>query len=393
MEFTADQSSAIESITTWLKLAFNSDIIYTLGGFAGTGKTTVLSEIRKQLDPTMKVAFCCFTGKATSVLSRKLGIVNANDKVSTIHSLIYEPVIDPDTKEVIEWRLRVPADVKVDIMIIDEASMVSEELIRDLQTFKKPMIACGDHGQLPPVSGSQFNLMNDPLSKLETIHRQEADNPIIKLSMMARLDGFIPYQEFGKNVVKDYKSSGVISKFINNSGRFENTVILCAYNKTRLTINTQIRKHFGYSSVFPMPGERVICLRNNKKKSIFNGMQGTVQYCEPDRKGKHLEMEIKMDGSALPYHGIVSCEGFSNPSPTMEEGPISVKTIRTVTGTKKVSEYPDYFDYGYCITTHKSQGSEWERVMIIEEVCKMWDHKKWLYTAVTRSKDQLLIVR
>jgi exodeoxyribonuclease-5 len=147
--------------------------VQTLGGYAGTGKTTV---IRTLTDHLPSFAVCAYTGKAANVLRRK-GVAGA----STIHILIFSPREE-------EWRdergrihvkmvfdLKEPSEVDATGFIVDEASMVNRELHDALLTFDRPIIYVGDHGQLPPVGGADFNLMSNPDVTLEEVHRNAGE--------------------------------------------------------------------------------------------------------------------------------------------------------------------------------------------------------------------------
>jgi len=253
----------------------------TLGGYAGTGKTTLIAILRKLLfkqDPKLKVAFAAFTGKAARVLKNYLkenDVLYKGDSIGTIHSLIYS-VIENEQHEIIGWKNK--EELKVDLIIIDEASMVDQKIWLDLLSYNIPILAVGDHGQLPPVNG-QFNLMENPEIKLEEIHRQVADNPIIKLSIEARKYGRIKVGNYGKGVRKlsknDPESQEIIENYLQQYN--QDTLILCGYNNTRIKLNNYLRTLLGFESALPQAGDRVICLRNKQQKAIFNGMLGTLQ--------------------------------------------------------------------------------------------------------------------
>lgn len=166
----------------------------TLGGYAGTGKTTLLGQLRTALhekNKKLRVSFCSYTGKATRVMKSKL-VSNAalqdQDSISTIHGLLYTPILD-DKENITGWKRK--DEVECDLIIIDEASMIDKEIWNDLLSYHIPIIAVGDHGQLPPIRGT-FNVMEHPDLRLEEIHRQAKGNPIIEVSVKARLEGTIP---------------------------------------------------------------------------------------------------------------------------------------------------------------------------------------------------------
>src|SRR3989344_157308 len=151
-KLSPDQRSALEELYGWCKAPKNTYI--SVGGYAGVGKTTLLAVFRKLLfanNPKLKVAFCSFTGRATRVLQQRLKSGQAifpKDSISTIHGLIYSPVIN-SRHQITGWELK--DALPYDLIIIDEASMVNEAIWKDLLWFAKPIVAVGDHGQLPPI--------------------------------------------------------------------------------------------------------------------------------------------------------------------------------------------------------------------------------------------------
>ena len=190
IELSSDQQFCFDAIMSWYS---NPSALLSMGGYAGCGKTTLIGKMRNTLPRSTRVAFCCFTGKASSVLRSKLQLFEIqrfpDDYCGTIHSLIYEPILDDVTNEIIGWVLRVK--IPYDLIVIDEASMVNEELFKDLCSYNIPILAVGDHGQLPPIDGN-LNLMKSPMLKLEKVHRFAESNPITKVSILAREQGFIP---------------------------------------------------------------------------------------------------------------------------------------------------------------------------------------------------------
>lgn len=146
--------------------------------------------------------------------------------------------------------------------------------------------------------------------------------------------------------------------------------MICAFNKTRVGVNEQIRTAKGYSGLLNV-GERVMCLRNNKKQGLFNGMQGTVLKLYTGKNGRKM-MDFQFDD--IVFEGI-----WYDPSNFGQE---SYKI-------KHGSDTANPFDYAYCITCHKSQGDEFKSVLVIEQQCKNWSHRRWAYTAASRAKEKL----
>jgi len=384
-ELSKDQDKALNQMLDFYASKNKDRDFLTLGGYAGTGKTTLISELRKEIDtinPKAKIAFCAFTGKAVQVLKNKLvqnQAIYKKDEISTIHSLIYRTIED-ERGAVLGWIKKELEEVDFDLIIVDEASMVDEKIWNDLKYYAIPIIAVGDHGQLPPISGD-FNLMNTPEIKLENIHRQAEGNPIIQVSILARERGKIPHQKWDKNVFKvpTYEGHEYFEDLFSSYN--SETLVLCNFNNTRLRLNQSIRNHLGFEGANPQKNDRVICLRNNHEKQIFNGMQGYIKYIKPKNELSY-DVEIEMDGSSKLYTGLISKDQFN-----------SETTLNNINKSYKTQGL-DLFDFGYALTVHKSQGSQAKKVILFEERNKHQsddDFRRWLYTAVTRAEEKLII--
>lgn len=388
LKLTASQKEVLVNVIEWYKTLPSPHL--TFGGYAGTGKTTLTAQFRKLLHkarPKDRVAFCAYTGKAARVLDATLKNHQAtvkNDNVSTIHSLIYAPLTS-SSGQVTGWKKK--KKVPFDLIIVDEASMVDEEIWHDLQSFDTPIWAIGDHGQLPPIQG-QFNLMENPQLKIEEIHRQAADNPIIKLSMIARTTGSIDIGDYGQGVKKldryDPLSGQEVEDILKSFQ--ENTMILTGYNHTRVKLNQQIRQFQDIHQPEPQPGDHVICLKNNWEKGIYNGMSGIIQDLAPayDDDGEHhwYQAEIQLEDRQV-YTGKISKHQFNEMSTINEHEKLPYSLLG------------DLFDFGYALTVHKAQGSQAESVLLFEERNKYMsdeDWRRWLYTGVTRAQENLTIV-
>ncbi len=384
-ELSPDQNKTIETLISFCESKNKKEDFITLGGYAGTGKTTLISELRKKLNnlnPKLKVGFCAFTGKAVQVLKNKLvqnGAIFKKDDISTIHSLIYRTIED-DRGAVLGWIKKEDTEIDYDLIIVDEASMVDQKIWEDLKYYGIPIIAVGDHGQLPPISGT-FNLMDKPLLKLENIHRQAQNNPIIQVSILAREQGKIPHQKWSKNVFKVPMSEGHEYYEDLFTSYDADTLILCNFNNTRLRLNQAVRRHLGFEGETPQKNDRVICLRNNHTEQIYNGMQGYIKYIKSKSEVAY-DTEIDMDGSVRYYNGVISKDQFN-----------SGTTLNNINRSYKTQGL-DLFDFGYALTVHKAQGSQAKRVILFEERTKHQsdeDFKRWLYTAITRAEEKLII--
>lgn len=338
---TDEQRAVVESL---LKI---KDGISTLGGLAGTGKSTVVSYLMKYL---RNFACCAFTGKAAEVLRTKG--VNA----TTIHSLIYYPDDERDPNGDVVFNKK--NQLSCQGIIVDEASMVSKYIYDDLVSFGLPVIFVGDHGQLEPV-GEDLNLMRNPDYKLETIHRNAGD--IAKFAHHLRAG----------NDAADFEESPLV-KIVPKCDAYpmlsEVDQIICAFNNTRVSVNKYVRKVKGLPEDEPVVGDRVISLMNSRKLKIYNGTQGVIKRISPHKMALMLSTGVTVNAK----HSLASFNALGKRS--------------------DLYNYKHPFDYAYVVTCHKAQGSEWGRVLVIEQKSDLWDHKRWAYTAASRAKEELIWV-
>lgn len=339
---TKEQKDVIKGILKDVK----KQIVTTLSGCAGSGKTTTLKRLAELLPG---FAVCSFTGKAVNVL-RKKGI----EKASTIHSLIYSPIRIDDK---IEFELKAPYAFEYDGFIIDEAGMLSKELYDDILSFNKPMICIGDHAQLEPV-GTSFNLMKDPMYKLETIHRNAGE--IAYFANHIRC-GNSPTSFPTGDKVKFLNSTDVTNDLLTSVDQ-----IICAFNKFRIEKNNEIRHILGYKKLVEV-GEKIICLRNNKRLLLFNGMQGVVTRVH----NKYPQFDFKADDTFY----------------------FDIRYDRNQFGKEKnefvMDESINPFDYSFCVTAHKMQGDEANQVLVYDQYCSHWDMIRWQYSVASRAKEKV----
>jgi exodeoxyribonuclease-5 len=398
---TVEQITVVQNVINEIHQYRSTGVpfLVRVGGYAGTGKTFMLANLRKEVAKYwghLEIAFATFTGKASSVLKTKLtennGIFN-HDFIGTIHSLIYHPraVYVPKLKRwvIVGWRLKKPEELFCDIIFIDEGSMVSKDIWKDLLKFGKPIVVVGDHGQLPPIGEGSFSLMFNPDFVLTQIHRQALNSPIIKLSKFIREEGYIPYKILSKDVLKTNWNTKHCQDIWESINFEENTMVLCGFNASRVNLNDKIRTKLGYKKRQPYPGERIVCLKNNRSSGIMNGQIGTVLWYMPEAAGLY-RLTLLIEGESDPFESIVSDECFGQVSYNLYDKPNEDKKKQHWKGF-----IIDYFDYGNCISVHKSQGSEWDKIILFEQRTKHWDdnfYMKWLYTAVTRARKKLLVI-
>lgn len=381
-----DQIAALKHIGAWYRSKTQPYI--TLGGYAGTGKTTLIGYVRRAIrenDPDTKVAFCAFTGKAVRVLETALKAQKVSrraDVVGTIHSLIYDTELDR-AGHVTGWVRK--AQLGVDLIIVDEASMVTKELWQDLTSFNIPILAVGDHGQLPPVGGD-FNLMAEPVLRLERVYRQAAASPITQIATMARTSGYIPPGRYGDGVVKlDRASDDIGGAMEELLERWRPSwLVLVGYNHTRVRLNQALRNRMGFESADPVAGDQVICLRNNPTAKLYNGTTGTLTRIAASNEDQNDEWwlaDISIDDAS--FEGYILREQFGARE-SIKRPPLAPDGKRG-----------NLFDFGYALTVHKAQGSSADTVLLFEERSSHMsdeDWRRWLYTAVTRAERNLYII-
>ena len=375
MEFSAEQDRALSAVQQWLKAADRQ--VFRLFGYAGTGKTTLARHFAEGVDG--EVLFAAFTGKAAQVLRSK-----GARKASTIHSLIYRPrgeeeVEDEETgsKSVaptFSLNRRSPVS-EAKLIVIDECSMVDEALGRDLLSFGTPVLVLGDPGQLPPVSGGGFFTEHEPDFLLEEIHRQARDNPIIDLAQQVREGRAIMYGDYGT-------TAKVISKAeVTTDQVLAADQVLVGTNRTRRRYNERLRQLKGFDGPFPQAGDKLVCLRNDAAKGLLNGSLWTVTSAARTVKS-FMNLLIRAEDEGIERYSA------------------KVKVLKSVFETPE-AEIPwqerrryDDFDFGYALTVHKAQGSQWDEVMLFDESRAFRDQaQRWLYTGITRASERITIVR
>ncbi|CDO38916.1 conserved hypothetical protein; putative deoxyribonuclease [Novosphingobium sp. KN65.2] len=370
MSWSPQQEAAIRDVRTWLADPKRKQV-FRLFGYAGTGKTTLAKQLADTVGGT--VLYAAFTGKAALQL-RKKGCEGA----STIHSLIYKPQVDDKTGAV-EFVLNHESDISdAKLIVIDEVSMVGEDLARDLLSFGKPVLVLGDPAQLPPVKGEGFFINAAPDVMLTEVHRQAQDNPIIRMSMDIREGNRLRRGKYGESAVinRDDVGQDAMREMVMSADQ-----LLCGLNRTRVAFNRRIRTLKGLCGTaypwHPTTGDRLICLRNDREKHLFNGGLWDVDSVE-DKMGR-----IDMNVSSLDE----------------QRDPVSVKVFEEFfNGTEASLDWRERreceeFTFGWAITCHKSQGSQWNSVIIFDESGAFREAKaNWLYTAVTRAAERVVVV-
>jgi exodeoxyribonuclease-5 len=409
--WSLQQEEALRKVSRWLKNPENQQL-FRLFGYAGTGKTTLARHLAEGVDGD--VLFAAFTGKAASVL-RASGAPNAQ----TLHSLIYhskersrarlqELYLELEEVDLAladghlppsrlsEWqarRERLLTEIrgeeknakrpdftlnldsplrKASLLVVDECSMVDEEMARDILSFGCPVLVLGDPAQLPPIRGTGYFTDAQPDVMLTEIHRQARDNPIIYLATQVRSGADLRHGEYG--------SSRVIQK-ASPELAMEASQILVGLNRTRMSTNRRMRELKGFSgSPWPKAGEKLVCLRNDRDLGLLNGtLHETV--ADTEDVGGYLNLRIRPEDGGEAILVSAHREHFDG-----DPEQIGFWDRRNA----------QEFTFGYALTVHKSQGSQWSKVLIIDESTSFKQlevRRRWLYTAITRAQDSVTVVR
>lgn len=390
--WSPQQAAALDAVASWLR--DRSKPFFYLAGYAGTGKTTLAKHFAEGLGG--HVAYGAFTGKAASVMRDK-GCTDA----TTIHRLIYASrskssarlkelqarvaeETDPEKQKVLRieirheveklkqpaFELNEQADVRnAGLIIIDECSMVSGKMADDLLSFRVPVLVLGDPAQLPPVMGEGFFTRGEPDVMLTEVHRQAAESGILRLATQIREGRPLDYCDLGDARVIQ---KGELDP--NDVPGYDQVIV--GRNNTRHATNRRMRELLGRTSDFPQDGDRLVCLRNNHDLGLLNGEIYTSDGDARVFKDDTIQLFIDDGNNAqsveawkAPFLGE-KLERWDNSGDTQE------------------------FTYGYVLTCHKSQGSQFRKVIVFDESRFFRaDAAKWLYTACTRASDELTIVR
>lgn len=396
MNWTPKQDAALTAVRDWVRNPGGQQV-FRLFGYAGTGKTSLARHFAETCGGT--VLFAAFTGKAASVM-RMNGCVGA----TTIHRLIYKPqpksevrllelkghlaeltaqeapddVVQAvkDEMKAIEEDLKRPSFVlnfespvrQAKLVVVDECSMVDERMGLDLLHFGVPILVLGDPAQLPPVMGGGFFTKASPDVMLTEIHRQAEESPIIHLATQVRN---------GKALKPGTYADTLVVKLpdLDRDSVMKHDQILVGRNKTRHASNARARQLLGRTNHLPQPTDKLVCLRNNHQLGLLNGeLFLTLDSAVIDDDTIGVTVQQETGG------GVYTCEAHRHPFEGRELGYWERLQAQE-------------FDYGYALTTHKAQGSQWPSVIAFDEsYCFRADRKRWLYTAITRAASRLTLV-
>lgn len=418
------QGRAIAAIRDWYQTRRHNQQIFRLFGYAGTGKTTITAMAIEALGlETMTpgglggVLFAAFTGKAALVMTRK------GTPAQTIHSLIYRnseaspeeiarvteelaalerdlPRMGPGERgfaqaQIAQLKLRLDhihepqfvlnphSDLRdADLLVLDEVSMVGKDMAHDLMAFGKPILVLGDPGQLPPVKDTGYFTETKPDVMLTEVHRQVGDSAILRLATLAREGLPIPPGAHDDHVWKMSRHE------VGPSQMLQGGQVICGTNATRRWLNTAMKRTAGFGADYPTGhGEKIICLKNRHDLGLINGMFLTLTEVrqDPDDAFAFSAMVETEDGVSLGgrqsfWRGEYADHIAYDPERGRREWQIRRGLIES--------------SWGYTITCHKAQGSQWENVVVFDDGFgrSAADRNRWLYTAITRAEKGLVIL-
>jgi exodeoxyribonuclease-5 len=251
------------------------------------------------------------------------------------------------------------------LVIIDECSMVDDRMGEDLLHFGCKVLVLGDPAQLPPVRGGGFFTEHRPNILLTEIHRQAAGNPIIDMATKVRKGERLELGTYGDSEVVDR---------LDPEMALAADQIIVGKNATRRKTNQRVRELRGFKGTTPNQGERLVCLKNNHDVGLLNGSIWSVNevyHADSLTVDMNIQAEDETWNMDVSGHGCI----FEGVDPEWW-----------------ARRDADEFDFGYVLTCHKSQGSQWPHVLLVDESKVFWQNaQRWLYTAITRASDKVVV--
>lgn len=373
---TDEQRNAIVKACAWYyDTSYNKKNYFVISGYAGTGKSTIVRTLIEVLGlANYNVLFAAFTGKASLILRIKGNMAN------TIHKSFYNIYYGDNGMYYFSVKRSLPSTIK--LIVIDECSMINDKMIKDILSFNLPTIFLGDIGQLPPVIGQNSLLkdVNNIDAQLTKILRQDDTSGILGLATQSRNGEKLKEGTYKNCRVLHLKDIDDITKY---------DIILCWRNSTRKLFNQAVRKELGLKDIYPIKGEKVIGLKNNYFHQIeyqgipifpVNGLPSTViSDYKLTKDKKNILLDYRPDFIKDPkgpfFRTICHPEYFNNYGYDIEKDPF----------IKDDEDDLVHLDFGYALSVHRSQGSEYKRGLLLDEFQGNEDiHNKFLYTGITR---------
>jgi len=376
IKLTEKQDTVLFAIAQWF--ISKETPYYRLGGVAGSGKSVLISHLNDAIN-TMElvdevddrgIGIMALSWKAANVLKSK-GL-----PASSIHSIIYhsQKIGPNEYRQTIKSKQAMTAHYK--LFVVDEASMVNEQLRDDLLYFEIPILFVGDNAQLPPITNNILDryFMRNPDSELTTVHRVANENPIIRLATHIRNGGELPDVGIYKDKIQVIHRNQLTDEYLLGSD-----IVICGYNKSRIKLNNIIRSLKGIDPTQqPQINETLMCTQNSKRIGIYNGDMFNVEtHINSNTNTVNEQFELHIRLKTLTHENkcvLINMPDYSNRD--YAQGAVNMT-------------------FGYAITCHKAQGSEYKNVLVFtnEAMGKTKEDKtKWLYTAITRAKDKLILV-
>lgn len=446
---TGEQEITIESFVNFL-FSPKTDAVFLLKGYAGTGKTTLISALVKTLDQLkQKCVLLAPTGRAAKVFSHYAG-----HPAYTIHRKIYRQRIFSNELDNFVMNANLHQHT---LFIVDEASMIANEglsggmfgtgrLLDDLIQYVYAGQGCrlmliGDTAQLPPVGEEESPALSASILEgyglevtehcLTQVVRQEQDSGILYNATSLRRyiaeEDFFSLPQIKVNGFPDIRiiSGSELIDTINecyDKAGMDETMIICRSNKRANLYNKGIRNTILYREDELNTGDLLMVAKNNyywgtdckELDFIANGdiavvrrvrrtheMYGfrfaDVTLCFPDYNDLELDVKILLDTLHSDAPALTREESERLFQAVQEDySDITVKRERM----KKIKEDSWYnalqVKYAYAVTCHKAQGGQWQRVFVdqgyMTEEMLTPDYYRWLYTAFTRATETLYLV-
>lgn len=358
MQFTNSQQIALDAIASWNKRGR-----FVMKGPAGSGKSTVMAKAIEILGGATLLAP---TGKAAVRLTETTG-----QQATTVHAAIYRAFKDRRG----DLRFQTRSDMEQGgIAIVDESSMVTERMAADLEKCFDGVLYIGDHYQLPPVKAADWFGSQQPDAELTEVLRQALDSPILALVTAIRQGKPTPVSCMSDELM--IKSAATVSDLLSVDQ------VICATNKSRESLNSLMRGKLGRQGPLQV-GDRLINLRNVAKgeQYICNGAQGDVLEVKDEK------FRILFDSGDEVVCPVTTDESLFNRKYEMQDDN---------GGRDKPPGDLLLVDMAYCVTGHKSQGSQWDSVLVYDDSGYMQsasERCKWTYTTLSRAAKRLVWIR
>lgn len=457
MELTKQQNEAKDLIVAWWNSLAkvhnlkNAKQTFVLLGAAGTGKSFLITHTLSQclglnVDDPKDVMFITPTAKSSTVLLKN-GVQNS----STIHHFLYhsieknktvvvggKPLVIRNSKFV---RKMFKKEDLPRLIVLDECSMCGADMFNDILELNRPILCTGDIAQLPAVAQKECMVFKHPDYRLTEIVRQKnaETNSIVMIANSFRNDDRVDaghYEDNDSSVdiynrydLKDEQYQQMIYDVSSRGG-----MIICCRNETRNMVNKMIRKAKGFDGLIPQDGEPVISDQNDYsiemdgKYILANGMTGTVKNFKVVNEKESLSSltfspdfitGLDVDNIIVDDRPLISYSPFLYEQRSnvyhLLDGTYEIKrdipkripgqpaqdyrnkcAIELINRRRAVETILlDRFEFAYCITVWKSQGSTYDEVLYLDEANAFsWDLRpKLRYVAATRPRKKLTIIK